>query len=51
MSYFQRAMRLSGGCAESVMMQGMVLNREDARLQTIEQVRVFLDGATEIAFG
>jgi hypothetical protein len=43
-------MSLSGGCAESVMMQGMVINMEEARLQTIEQVRAFLDGATEIAF-
>ena len=49
-SYFQRVMSLSGGCAESVMMQGMVINMEEARLQTIEQVRAFLDGATEIAF-
>ena len=43
-------MSLSGGCAESVMMPGMVIDREEARLQTIAQVRAFLDGATEIAF-
>jgi len=43
-------MSLSGGCAESVMMRGMVIDMEEARLQTIEQVRAFLDGATEIAF-
>jgi hypothetical protein len=43
-------MSLSGGCAESVMMQGMVIDMEEARLQTIAQVRAFLDGATEIAF-
>ena len=49
-SYFQRAMRLSGGCVESVMMPGMVIDMEEARLQTIAQVRAFLDGATEIAF-
>ena len=49
-SYFQRAMRLSGGCAESVMMQGLVIDMEEARQQTIEQVRAFLEGATEIAF-
>ena len=42
-------MSLSDGCAESVMMHGMVIDMEEARLQTIEQVRVFLDGATEIA--
>jgi transposase InsO family protein len=43
-------MSLSGGCAESVMMPGMVIDMEEARLQTIAQVRAFLDGATEIAF-
>ena len=32
------------------MMRGMVIDMEEARLQTIEQVRAFLDGATEIAF-
>ena len=32
------------------MMQGMVIDMEEARLQTIAQVRAFLDGATEIAF-
>jgi len=43
-------MSLSGGCAESVMMPGMVIDMEEARLQTIAQVRAFLDGATEITF-
>jgi hypothetical protein len=43
-------MSLSSGCAESVMMPGMVIDMEEARLQTIAQVRAFLDGATEIAF-
>ena len=43
-------MSLSGGCAESVMMRGMVIDMEEARLQTIAQVRAFLEGATEIAF-
>jgi transposase InsO family protein len=43
-------MSLSGGCAESVMMRGMVIDMEEARLQTIEQVRAFLEGATAIAF-
>ncbi|MBH0200839.1 MAG: helix-turn-helix domain-containing protein, partial [Nitrospira sp.] len=32
------------------MMPGMVIDMEEARLQTIAQVRAFLDGATEIAF-
>jgi len=32
------------------MMQGMVINMEEVRLQTIAQVRAFLDGATEISF-
>ena len=41
-------MSLSGGCSESVMMQGMVIDMEEARLQTIAQVRAFLAGATEI---
>ena len=43
-------MSLSGCRSESVMMPGMVIDREEARLQTIAQVRAFLDGATEIAF-
>ena len=49
-SYFQRAMSLSGGCSESVMMPGLVIDMEAARLQTIAQVRTFLDEATKIAF-
>ena len=43
-------MSLSGGCSESVMMPGMVIDMEEARLLTIAQVRAFLDGATEITF-
>ena len=43
-------MSLSGGGSESVMMPGMVIDMEEARLQTIAQVRAFLDGAMEIAF-
>jgi hypothetical protein len=43
-------MRLSGCRSESVMMRGMVIDMEEARLQTIAKVRVFLDGATEGAF-
>ena len=43
-------MRLSGGWADSVMMRGLVIDMEAARLHTIAQVRAFLDGATAIAF-
>jgi len=43
-------MSLSGGCAESVMMRGMVIDMEEARLHTIAQVKAFLDGTTEGAF-
>lgn len=43
-------MSLSGCRSESVMMRGMVIDMEEARLHTIAQVRAFLDGATEIAF-
>ncbi len=43
-------MSLSGCRSESVMMRGMVIDMEEARLQPIAQVRAFLDGATEIAF-
>ena len=32
------------------MMQGMVIDMEEARLQTLAQVRAFLDGTTEVAF-
>ena len=43
-------MSLNGCRTESVMMPGLVIDMEDAWLQTIAQVRAFLDGATEIAF-
>ena len=43
-------MNLNGGCAGSVMMPGMVIDMEEARLYILAQVRAFLDGATEIAF-
>ncbi len=43
-------MRLSGCRADSVMMRGMVINMEEARLQTLAQVRAFLGGTTEGAF-
>ena len=32
------------------MMQGMVIDMEEAKLQTLAQVRAFLDGTTEVAF-
>ena len=32
------------------MMQGMVIDMEEARLQTLAQVRALLDGTTEVAF-
>ena len=32
------------------MMQGMVIDMEEARLQTLAQVKAFLDGTTEVAF-
>jgi len=37
-------MSLSGCRSESVMMRGMVIDREEARLYTIAQVKAFLDG-------
>ena len=43
-------MRLNGCRTESVMMPGLVIDMEDARLHTIAQVRAVLDGATAIAF-
>ena len=43
-------MSLNGCHTESVMMPGMVIDMEEARLQTIAHVSAVLDGATEIAF-
>jgi hypothetical protein len=43
-------MSLSGCRSESVMMRCMVIDREEARLHTIAQVKAFLDGTTEGAF-
>jgi hypothetical protein len=48
-SYFQRKMSLSGGSSESVMMQGMLIDMEEARLQTLAQVKAFLDGTAEVS--
>lgn len=31
-------------------MRGMVINMEEARLQTLEQVKAFLDGTSEVVF-
>ena len=43
-------MSLSGCRSESVMMPGMVIDMEEARLHTIAQVKAFLDGTTEGTF-
>ena len=44
-------MSLRGCRAESVMMRGMVIDREETRLHTIaQQVKSFLNGTTEGAF-
>ncbi|MEQ1837842.1 MAG: hypothetical protein ABL858_05850, partial [Candidatus Nitrotoga sp.] len=34
----------------SVIMRGMVINMEEAKLQTLEQIKAFLDGTSEVAF-
>jgi len=31
-------------------MRGMVINMEEANLRALEQIKVFLDGTTEVAF-
>ena len=49
-SYFHREMRLNGGRSDSVMMRGLVIDREDARLHTLAQIKAFLDGTAEGAF-
>jgi hypothetical protein len=43
-------MSLSGCRSESVMMRGMVIDMEEARLHTLVQVKAFLDGTAEGAF-
>ena len=43
-------MSLSGCRSESVMMRGMVIDMEEARLHTLGQVKAFLDGTAEGAF-
>jgi len=43
-------MSLSGCRSESVMMPGLVIDMEEARLHTIAQVKAFLDGTAEGAF-
>ena len=43
-------MSLSSCRSESVMMRGMVIDMEEARLHTIAQVKAFLDGTMEGAF-
>ena len=32
------------------MMQGMVINMEEAKLATLVQIKAFLDGTSEVAF-
>ena len=49
-SYFQREMSLSGGRSESVMIRGMVIDMQEARLHILAQVNAFLDGTAEGAF-
>lgn len=49
-SYFHREMSLNGCRAESVMMRGMVIDMEEARLHTLAQIKAFLDGTAEGAF-
>jgi transposase InsO family protein len=43
-------MSLSGCRSESVMMRGMVIDMEEARLHTLAQVKAFLGGTAEGAF-
>ena len=43
-------MSLSGCRSGSVMMRGMGIDREEARLHTLAQVKAFLDGTAEGAF-
>jgi len=43
-------MSLSGCRSESVVMRGLVIDMEEARLQTLAQVTAFLDGTAEGAF-
>lgn len=43
-------MSLRAEDSESVMLQGMVINMEEARLQTLAQCQAFLDGTVEIPF-
>jgi len=31
-------------------MRGMVINMEEAKLQTLAQIKAFLDGTSEVAF-
>ena len=36
--------------AGSVIMRGMVINMEEAKLKTLVQIKAFLEGTTEVAF-
>ncbi len=43
-------MTLNCKSSESVMMQGLMLDMEEAWLQTLAQVKAFSDGTAEVAF-
>ncbi len=43
-------MTLNSKSSESVMMQGLMLDMEEAWLQTLAQVKVFSDGTAEVVF-
>lgn len=47
--YFQRGLSLNGSLV-SIMMRGMVIDMNDAKLQTLDQVRAFLKGTVVVAF-
>ena len=46
---FQRSMSLNGGLG-SIMMRGMVIDMNDKALQTLAQLRAFLEGTVEVKF-
>lgn len=47
--YFQRGLSLNGWLV-SIMMRGVVIDMNDAKLQTLDQVRAFLKGTVVVAF-
>ena len=48
-AYFQREMSLSHHGSESVMMPGMVIDMDEVKLQTVAQVKAFLNGTHDMA--